>query len=152
MRPVDHTRIFATDDGAGGLTARNAYPKAEFLASTDERFRPVNLLSAADMRGAKRRDFDDLVPETHVREMKAPPDQPAIAEQLLHLVRVGVGGDIEVFRAQAQQQVADRAADQECLIAGLFQPVQNFERVRRDVGPRNRVLITWHDPWAACIA
>jgi mono/diheme cytochrome c family protein/glucose/arabinose dehydrogenase len=41
-------RLVVTDDGAGGLTARNAYPKAEFLASTDERFRPVNLLSAAD--------------------------------------------------------------------------------------------------------
>ena len=41
-------RLIVTDDGAGGLTARNAYPKAEFLASTDERFRPVNLLSAAD--------------------------------------------------------------------------------------------------------
>jgi mono/diheme cytochrome c family protein/glucose/arabinose dehydrogenase len=41
-------RLIVTDDGSGGLTARNAYPKAEFLASTDERFRPVNLLSAAD--------------------------------------------------------------------------------------------------------
>ncbi len=41
-------RLIVTDDGAGGLAARNAYPKAEFLASTDERFRPVNLLSAAD--------------------------------------------------------------------------------------------------------
>lgn len=32
----------------GALRARNAYERAEFLASTDERFRPVNLSSAPD--------------------------------------------------------------------------------------------------------
>jgi mono/diheme cytochrome c family protein/glucose/arabinose dehydrogenase len=32
----------------GQLTAENPYPKGEFLASTDERFRPVYLFSAAD--------------------------------------------------------------------------------------------------------
>ena len=31
------------DDGAGRLTAKDYYPKGEFLASTDERFRPVDL-------------------------------------------------------------------------------------------------------------
>jgi mono/diheme cytochrome c family protein len=35
----------ATD---GRVTASNAHPNGEFLASTDERFRPVNLLSGAD--------------------------------------------------------------------------------------------------------
>ena len=33
------------------------------------------------VRGAERRDLDDLVAETHVREMKAPADQPAVAKQ-----------------------------------------------------------------------
>ncbi len=32
-----------TDDGTGKLTAKDYYPKGEFLASTDERFRPVDL-------------------------------------------------------------------------------------------------------------
>jgi mono/diheme cytochrome c family protein len=32
----------------GQLTAENPYPRGEFLVSTDERFRPVNLFSAAD--------------------------------------------------------------------------------------------------------
>jgi mono/diheme cytochrome c family protein/glucose/arabinose dehydrogenase len=41
-------RFIVSDDGAGRLTAKNAYEKGEFLASTDERFRPVNLYSAAD--------------------------------------------------------------------------------------------------------
>ncbi|PYI88975.1 MAG: dehydrogenase [Verrucomicrobia bacterium] len=33
---------------SGTITARNAYDKAEFLASTDERFRPVNLNTGPD--------------------------------------------------------------------------------------------------------
>lgn len=41
-------RLIVEDDGTGRLKARDAYAKGEFLASTDERFRPVNLFSAAD--------------------------------------------------------------------------------------------------------
>jgi mono/diheme cytochrome c family protein/glucose/arabinose dehydrogenase len=41
-------RLEIVDDGRGRLTAKNAYPRGEFLASTDERFRPVNLFSAPD--------------------------------------------------------------------------------------------------------
>ena len=41
-------RFVVADDGTGRLTAGNAYRKGEFLASSDERFRPVNLYSAAD--------------------------------------------------------------------------------------------------------
>jgi putative membrane-bound dehydrogenase-like protein len=41
-------RFTLHDDGTGRLTARNAYDKGEFLASSDERFRPVNLFSGPD--------------------------------------------------------------------------------------------------------
>jgi mono/diheme cytochrome c family protein/glucose/arabinose dehydrogenase len=41
-------RLKIADDGSGRLSARNAYPKGEFLASTDERFRPVNLFGGPD--------------------------------------------------------------------------------------------------------
>jgi mono/diheme cytochrome c family protein/glucose/arabinose dehydrogenase len=41
-------RLKIVDDGTGRLSAKNAYPRGEFLASTDERFRPVNLFSAPD--------------------------------------------------------------------------------------------------------
>jgi mono/diheme cytochrome c family protein/glucose/arabinose dehydrogenase len=36
------------EDSSEGVTARKAYPRGEFLASTDERFRPVYLTSAPD--------------------------------------------------------------------------------------------------------
>ncbi len=41
-------RLKIVDDGRGRLTGKNAYPKGEFFASTDERFRPVNLFGAPD--------------------------------------------------------------------------------------------------------
>jgi mono/diheme cytochrome c family protein len=41
------SRIVVTDDGTT-LRGRKAYEKGEFIASTDERFRPVNLSSAPD--------------------------------------------------------------------------------------------------------
>ena len=41
------SRLIVTDDGST-LRARKAYERSEFLTSTDERFRPVNLSSAPD--------------------------------------------------------------------------------------------------------
>ena len=41
-------RLKIVDDGTGRLSAKNAYPRGEFMASTDERFRPVNLFSGPD--------------------------------------------------------------------------------------------------------
>jgi putative membrane-bound dehydrogenase-like protein len=39
---------YVLEDHGVSLKAKNAYDKAEFLASTDERFRPVNLANAPD--------------------------------------------------------------------------------------------------------
>ena len=41
-------RLVIKDDGSGRISAQDAYQKGEFVASTDERFRPVNLFSAPD--------------------------------------------------------------------------------------------------------
>jgi glucose/arabinose dehydrogenase/mono/diheme cytochrome c family protein len=41
-------RYVVKESADGRLTATNAHTKGEFLTSTDERFRPVNLFSAAD--------------------------------------------------------------------------------------------------------
>ncbi len=41
-------RMVVTDDGSGRLTAKNGYAQGEFLASSDERFRPVSLFDGPD--------------------------------------------------------------------------------------------------------
>jgi mono/diheme cytochrome c family protein/glucose/arabinose dehydrogenase len=41
-------RFVLTDDGSGRLKAENGYARGEFLASSDERFRPVSLFDGPD--------------------------------------------------------------------------------------------------------
>jgi mono/diheme cytochrome c family protein/glucose/arabinose dehydrogenase len=41
-------RFVLVDDGSGRLTAENGYPRGEFLASSDERFRPASLFDGPD--------------------------------------------------------------------------------------------------------
>ena len=43
-------------------------------------------------------------------DLKTPADDAAAAENFSHLLRRGIGGDIEVFRLYAQQQISDRPA------------------------------------------
>jgi len=75
--------------------------------------------------GAEGGDFDDFVfaapAVDHVDDAKAPPDDEGAAEQALDLLGRGVGGHVEVFGAQADQQVAHGAADDVGLEAGVLQ-------------------------------
>jgi glucose/arabinose dehydrogenase/mono/diheme cytochrome c family protein len=41
-------RMVVVDDGSGRLSAKNGYAQGEFLASSDERFRPVSLFDGPD--------------------------------------------------------------------------------------------------------
>jgi hypothetical protein len=59
--------------------------------------------------------------EDHVHQAEAPADDEGAAEQRLHLLGRGVGGDVEVLRPQADQQVAHGAADDVGLVAGILE-------------------------------
>ena len=78
-------------------------------------------------------DLDGLVSVLHVRQPEAPSDDPAVAKQLLDLVRMGGGPDVEVLGPPVQQQIADASADQVGDVMVLVQSIQNFERVGVDV-------------------
>jgi hypothetical protein len=92
------------------------------------------------MRGTERRDLDDLVAEAHVRQVEAPADQAAVAEDPPDLLRVRVGGDVEVLGLDVEQQVAHGAAHEEGLVTGVLEPIEHLERGRRDVRTRDRVV------------
>jgi hypothetical protein len=81
-----------------------------------------------------------------VREAEAPPDQPAVAEQLLDLLRQRVGGDVEILGRDAKQQVAHATADEIGLEARVLEPVQHAQRVRRDMLTGDRVLVATDHP------
>ena len=76
---------------------------------------------------AERRDLDGLGAELDVGEAEAPADDPAVAEQLLDLVRMRRRADVEVLRPAVEQQVADAAADQVGDVVVLVEPVEDLE-------------------------
>ncbi|EGD09045.1 hypothetical protein XVE_2677 [Xanthomonas vesicatoria ATCC 35937] len=80
-----------------------------------------------------------------MRQTKTAADQAAIAEQRFDFFRRGTGGDVEILGVAADQQIADRAADQIGAKAGFAQAVQHAQRVGADVLARNGVLIAWDD-------
>jgi hypothetical protein len=96
--------------------------------------------------GAERRHLDDLVAEAHVRQVKPAADQAAIAECLADIFRMRIGRDVEILGLDVEQQIAHRAADQEALVAGILEAVENLERGRRDVGAGDVVLAAGVDP------
>jgi hypothetical protein len=88
------------------------------------------VLQFVERVGAEGGDLDDLpAAEEDVREPEAPPDQPRVAEDLLHLVRVRAGRDVEVLRADTEQEVADAAAHEVRLVTGAPQPADDLDGV-----------------------
>jgi hypothetical protein len=80
-----------------------------------------------------------------MREAEAPADQPAVAEQPLDGLGMGVRPDVEVLGLAPEEQIADAAPDQVRLVAGRRQAVENLERVRIDPLARDRVLAAGAD-------
>jgi hypothetical protein len=89
---------------------------------------------------AERRHFDRLRSEFHVREAEPTADDPAIAKQLLDVMRVRRRADVEVLRAPSQQQIAHAAAHEIGDVIVFVKAVQNLERVRVDVAAGDRVF------------
>jgi hypothetical protein len=75
--------------------------------------------------------FQQVLAEHHVHDLEALADDEGAAEQALDLLRRGVGGDVEVFRLHAQQQVAHRAADDEGFVAGFLQGAGDADGIVR---------------------
>src|SRR5439155_12354913 len=96
-------------------------------------------------RGPERGDLDDLATEADVGKPETPADQPRVAEHVLNLIGIRVGRNVEIFGLALQQQVAHTATDDERLVAGVFQAVQDLERALRDVRAADVVLRARHD-------
>ena len=95
--------------------------------------------------GTKGRYLDDVAAEADMGQTESPADQPGIAEQLAHLLRMGIGRDVEILGLEPQEEIADAAADQKCLETGLLQPVQDFQGILGNLGPADSVVGTGND-------
>ena len=85
-------------------------------------------------------------PNLHVRQPEPPADDPAVAKELLDLVRMRGRTDVEVLGTPAEQEVADAAADEIGNVVALAQAIEDLERVGINVAARERVLVAWDDP------
>ena len=91
-----------------------------------------NLLGGGAVHvGTEGGDLNDFVLAAtavdHVHDAETPADDEGAAEQALDLLGRGVGGHIKVFRAQANQQVAHRAAHDVSLKARLLQRADDVQ-------------------------
>ena len=91
------------------------------------------------------RDLDRLGAELDVRKPEAPADDPAVAKQLLDLMRVRRRPDVEILGPTVQEQVADAAADQVRDVMVLVEPVEDLEGAGIDVSAGDRVGRTGYD-------
>ena len=84
-------------------------------------------LGAGRNVAAERGDLDCLQAKPDVREAEAAADDPAVPKELLDLVGMRRGADVEVLRPPAKQQVAHAAADQVRRRAGFVKPIEDFQ-------------------------
>src|SRR5437588_8842752 len=80
-------------------------------------------------RTPERGDLDDFGTESYMRESEAAADDPAVPKELLDLIRMRRGADIEVLGATAGQQIANAAAHQIGDVIVLAQAIEDFQRV-----------------------
>ena len=77
--------------------------------------------------GTEGGDLDGDAAAHYMNDLKTAPDDARTPEQLAHLFRRGVGGDVEILGCLAQQQIAHRAAHDVALEAGLRQGLAGFQ-------------------------
>ena len=116
--------------------------RAEGVVALDQQ---VDVVREAGLL-AEGRDLDHLAAaEQDVGEAEAPADEAAVAEQVLDLLRVGRGRDVEILHRAVQQQVAHAAADQVRGVVVAREPAENLQRVLVDPAARDRVLLALDD-------
>jgi len=84
------------------------------------------LLGGVGVGGAEGGGLHRFPPEHHVHQAEAPADDDGAPEQGLHLFGARVGGDVEVLRRDAEQQVAHRAAHHVGGVARIAQHVAHL--------------------------
>ncbi|MCY1431544.1 hypothetical protein D9M71_475160 [compost metagenome] len=90
--------------------------------------------------GAEGRDFDDFAAEVDVHQFEPAPDDSRVTEFGPYLLGCGAGGNVEIFRGNAQQHVAHATAHQVSLVTGALQAFNDIHRVAAELRLLQRVL------------
>jgi hypothetical protein len=90
------------------------------------------MVAATGAVAAKRCDFDQGSGLAHMRQAKAAADQAAAGKDFLHLFRRSTRSHVEILWDFSEQQIADAAADQECLEPGVLQVPNDIDGMRAE--------------------
>jgi hypothetical protein len=93
------------------------------------RRRPCSSVASSPVCAARNVDTSIVSdPECTCTRRNLRPDDEGAAKQGLHVLRPGIGRNVEILRLDAEQEVAHRAADDERLEPGFVQPPGDVER------------------------
>jgi hypothetical protein len=92
------------------------------------------------MIGAEGRHLDDFTTEMDVNQLETATDDAGVAEFCADLLRRGAGGDVEVFRRDAQHQVTYATADQIGLVTRILQALDDAHRIAAELIALQRML------------
>jgi len=85
----------------------------------------------------------DLIPEMDVCQAKTAPDQATVAKDLLDLRRRGIGGDVEVLRLPAEEQVPDATTNEAGGKTVVPQAIKDSQGIGVDQLPGDVVFCTF---------
>ena len=94
---------------------------------------------------AEGRNLHHHFAEQDVHQPEAPADDAGVAEDPADLLRLRVGGDIEILRLAAEQEIAHAAAHHVGEIPRLLQAIEDLQRLFLDPAAGDRVLGTGND-------
>jgi len=107
----------------------------------------VILTRLVHRHGPEGGHFDDFGAEEHMSQAKAPSDQATVAKQIANLFRSGVGGHIEILGLASQQEIANTSPNDIGLETGLFEAVEDLERIVGYMLTGDLVLLSRNDQW-----
>ncbi len=94
----------------------------------------------AELPRTKRRDFECFLPGQYMDQAKATADDERSPEQRLYLFWRGIGSEVEVLGRNAEQQVPDRATNDECLETCLLEFARDVLSAARNLASADRMF------------
>ncbi len=94
--------------------------------------------------------LDDLAAEIDVGQAETAANEAAVAEQLPHPLRRGIGGHVEILGLSPQQQITHPAPHQIGFVTGIFQAIHHLHSVGADLFAGNGMFGAGDDDRNRC--
>jgi hypothetical protein len=80
-----------------------------------------------------------------MNQSKSSADDPAVFKKAINLMRVSIGGDIEILRGFPEEKIPNASPDEISQESMPVEAVKDFQSFLIDHSPRNGMLRSWND-------